>query len=82
MENAKDLLPIKVIAERLDVSQKTIRRMVEEKKFPKPRRIVQGHPRWLLSDFQTYLDALRLGIVIDGREEAEGVLSDHAARKK
>ena len=82
VENAKELLPIRVVAERLDVSEKTIRRMVEERKFPKPRRLVSGQPRWLQSDLQAFLDALRLGILIDGREDAEGVLSDHAARKK
>ena len=82
MEDAIELLSIKIVAARMDLSQRTIRRLVEEGKFPKPRRIVAGHPRWLRSDFQTYLDALRLGILIDGREEAEGVASDHAERKK
>ena len=60
----------------LDVSQKTVRRMVSEKRFPRPVRLVSGKPRWNRLDVQTYLDGLRLGILIDGREEAEGVKAE------
>ena len=57
----------------LDVSQKTVRRMVQERRFPRPVRMVSGRPRWNRQDVQTYLDGLRLGILIDGREEADGL---------
>jgi hypothetical protein len=66
----------------LDVSTKTVRRMVQERRFPRPVRVVKGRPRWLRSDVLVYLRAIRLGIVIDGREEAEGIAPEHPVKVK
>lgn len=82
MSDAKQLLPIASVADMLDVSPKTVCRLVQERRFPKPVRVVKGHPRWLRADVAAYLNGLRLGVLIDGREEAEGGAPDTPVKSK
>ena len=55
------LLTIKQVAARLNVSERTVRRLVKEKKLSRPRRLTQGASRWFATDLRVYLYRLKRG---------------------
>ncbi len=62
MEESSRPLTLKEVAERLNVGEKTVRRMVARGEFPRPRYL-GGSPRWFEEDVTHYLYRLRRGDV-------------------
>ena len=55
------LLTIKQVAARLNVSERTVRRLVRERKLSRPRKLTDGAVRWFDADIRVYLYRLRRG---------------------
>lgn len=56
----RKLLRIEKVAEMLDVSETTVKRLVKEGKLPKPRHI-RTQARWFVRDVENYLRRLDRG---------------------
>ena len=55
-----ELLRIEKVAEMLDVSESTVRRLVKDGRLPEPRHI-RSQARWFVHDVETYLRRLDRG---------------------
>ncbi len=66
------LLTVKQVAHMLNVSERTIYRLVKERKLSRPRKLTDGAMRWFGADIRVYLYRLRRGDF----EEPEGTARD------
>lgn len=61
MDPAQKLLSWKEVARLLGVSLSTVRRLVDEKRLPRPKNVAPKTPRFFRRDVEIYLDRLQRG---------------------